>query len=115
MSLAFQRLEGTCLLLTIKTQHGLSCFQDITYEYISRRYAEVAEWVEGKLTVEGLVVYIGACHPHVKAWPNRAQLCRLSAQALFGARTFEKWTACEALHCQCTDAETSQHQEMCLY
>ena len=43
MSLVFQRLEGTCLLLAIKTQHGLSCFQDITYEYLSRLYAEVAE------------------------------------------------------------------------
>ena len=68
MPLAFQRLEGTCLLLTIKTQHGLSCFQDITYEYLSRLYVEVAEWVEEnvwKLTVEDSLVYIGACHPRV--------------------------------------------------
>ena len=67
MSLAFQRLEGTCLLLTIKTQHGLSCFQDITYEYLSRRYAEVAEWVEEnvwKLTAEDSLVYIGAPRVH---------------------------------------------------
>jgi len=90
MSLAFQRLEGTWLLLTIKNHHDLSCFQDITYEYLSRLYAEVAEWVEEKLTVEGSVVYIGACHPHVQAWPNRPQLCRSSAQPLFGTRTFEK-------------------------